>query len=336
MGTVSLATAELRRLTKRRFVRWLVAGTLAVMVAIAAGIFLSNEKVGPEQVAQAKAGAEREYQDALRRAEQDRLTCERAPGTNGFPADCTQLYQPQPQDFSPDWHMPSTFAFKADFGAVLTTFAAIFVLFGFVVGASYVGAEWSSGGMMNLLLWRPRRLQVLGTKLGVLLGAVAALSVVVAVLWTLAFVGIASVRGTLDGMTAGAWRSTALTELRAVVLIVLGAAIGFGLASLGRHTAVALGVAAGVVVVLQFGLFLVLNMASVPFGEIFLLPIWAVAWMNKEIKLENYESCTYSAVNGCQPDTLTLTWPMAGGLWVAIFVVIVGAALWTMQRRDIT
>ncbi|MEV7622043.1 ABC transporter permease subunit [Actinoplanes sp. NPDC089786] len=333
---MSLATAELRRLTKRRFVRWLVAGTLAVMVAIAAGIFLSNEKVGPEQVAQAKAAAEREYQDALRQAEQDRLTCERAPGTNGLPADCTQLYQPQPQDFSPDWHMPSTFTFKSDFGAVLTTFAAIFVLLGFVVGASYVGAEWSSGGMMNLLLWRPRRLQVLGTKLGILLGAAAALSVVVAVLWTLAFIGIASTRGTLDGMTAGAWRSTALTELRAVVLILLGTAIGFGLASLGRHTAVALGVAAGVVVVLQFGLFLVLNMASVPFGEIFLLPIWAVAWMNKEIKLENYQSCAYSAVNGCQPDTLTLTWPMAGGLWVAIFVVIVGAALWTMQRRDIT
>jgi ABC-2 type transport system permease protein len=32
---------------------------------------------------------------------------------------------------------------------------------------------------------------------------------------------------------------------------------------------------------------------------------------------------------------LTLTWPMAGALWAAIFVVIVGAALWTMRKRDI-
>lgn len=332
---MSLAKAELSRLTKRRFVRWLVAGTMAVMVAIAAGFFLSNEKVGPDQLAKAKAGAEQEYQNALRQAEQDRLNCERSPGSNDYPADCTQLYQPQPQDFSPDWHMPPTFSFKTEFGGVITTFAAIFFLLGFVVGASYVGAEWSSGSMMNLLLWRPRRLEVLSTKLGVLLGAMAALSSVVAVLWTLAFLAIATTRGNTDGMTAGAWRSTALTELRAVVLILLGAAIGFGLASLGRHTAVALGVAAGVVVVLQFGLYLVLSNADVPFSEIWLLPIWAVAWMSKEFVLENYNSCQFSSVNGCEPDKLTLTWPMAGALWAAIFIVIVGAAMWTMRNRDV-
>ncbi|GLY96970.1 ABC transporter permease subunit [Actinoplanes sp. NBRC 103695] len=332
---MSLATAELRRLTKRRFVRWLVAGTMAVMVAIAAGFFLSNEKVGPRQIAEAKVAAEREYQDTVRQAEQERRNCELAPGTNGYPADCTQLTPPQPQDFPLDWYLPSSFVFKSDFGAVITTFAAIFVLLGFVVGASYVGAEWSSGSMMNLLLWRPRRLQVLATKLGVLLGAMTALSAVVAVLWTLTFVVIARLRGTTDGMTAGGWRSTALTEVRAIVLILLGAAIGFGLASLGRHTAVALGVAAGVVVVLQFGLYLVLSNADVPYSEIWLLPVWAFAWMSKEVKLENYNSCNYSGVNGCVPDSLTLTWPMAGALWAVIFIVIVGAAMWTMRNRDV-
>ena len=39
-------------------------------------------------------------------------------------------------------------------------FAAILALVGFVIGASFVGAEWSTGGMMNLLLWRPKRLTV--------------------------------------------------------------------------------------------------------------------------------------------------------------------------------
>jgi len=51
---------------------------------------------------------------------------------------------------------------------MVTTFAAVLALVAYIVGASFVGAEWSSGGMMNLLLWRPRRLQVLGTKLAVL------------------------------------------------------------------------------------------------------------------------------------------------------------------------
>ena len=38
-----------------------------------------------------------------------------------------------------------------------------------MIGASFVGAEWNSGGMMNLLLWRPQRLKVLSTKLAALL-----------------------------------------------------------------------------------------------------------------------------------------------------------------------
>ena len=38
----------------------------------------------------------------------------------------------------------------------------------------------------------------------------------------------------------------------------------------------------------------------------------------------------------CQPPTFTITWPMAGGVMAAVFVAIVGAAMWTMRKRDIT
>jgi ABC-2 type transport system permease protein len=335
---VSLAKAEVRRLGKRRFVRLLVIGALGILVAVAVGTFLNNQKAGPAQVAEARAAADRDYQQAQRSAAEERTRCLAAPGTAdaaGYPADCAQMYQPTPADYPPDWYMQSTFAFKNDFGVLLTTFAAIFGLLGFIVGASYVGAEWSSGGMMNLLLWRPRRLQVLGTKLGVLLGVAAALSVVTAALWTLTFIGVAKLRGTTEGMTSGAWQSVALTEVRAIVLILVATAVGFGLASVGRHTAVALGVAAGALVIFQFGLYVVLNTARVAYAEIVLLPLWVVVWMVKELVLENPNSCQFSAVNGCQAAKITLTWPMAGGLLAAIVVLVIGAAMWTMRRRDI-
>jgi ABC-2 type transport system permease protein len=118
---------------------------------------------------------------------------------------------------------------------------------------------------------------------------------------------------------------------------VLGVgAVGFGLASLGRHTATALGVAIGVIIVLQFGLGTVLSLAKVKFIEAYLIPVWGMAWMDKSVKLENYNACNYSSSSGCLPDTLTLTWQMAGGLLAAAFVVVVGAALWTMRSRDVT
>jgi hypothetical protein len=118
--------------------------------------------------------------------------------------------------------------------------------------------------------------------------------------------------------------------------VLAAAAIGFGLASLGRHTAVALGGLIGVIIVFQFGLGVVLELAKVKFAEAYLIPVWLIAWLQKEVTIEDYNSCDFSAVGGCQPPTLTITWQMAGGVMAAVLVVIVGAAIWTMRKRDIT
>lgn len=336
---MSLYRAETRRLTKRRFTRWLVIGALVVLAAVAIGVALTNKKVGPAEIADAKAQATANYQENLRYAQQELTRCQAAAGTPEaaqFPPDCSQMYMPSEEEYDYRGYMASTFDFKQNFGDMITTWAAILAMTAFVVGASFVGAEWSTGGMMNLLLWRPQRLKVLGTKLAALLAGAAALSVAVAVLWTGLFALIASLRGTLAGMTGGAWQSVALTELRGLILILVAAAVGFGLASLGRHTALALGAVVGAIVVFQFGLVTVLSLAKVKYAEAWLLPTWALAWMNKKLVIEDYNSCDFSAISGCEPAKLTLTWPMAGGLMAVAVVLVVGAAMWTMRNRDIT
>ena len=84
---------------------------------------------------------------------------------------------------------------------MVTTFAAVLALVAYIIGASFVGAEWSSGGMMNLLLRRPQRLRVLGTKLAALLVFFTALTVVFSAVWTGVFYLIAQARGTTESMT---------------------------------------------------------------------------------------------------------------------------------------
>jgi ABC-type transport system involved in multi-copper enzyme maturation permease subunit len=336
---VSLYKAEMRRLTKRRFTKWLVIGSLLVLAAIALVVFLTSKKVGPSQIATAQAAAQQDYERAVQQTEADKQQCEAAQGTpaaSNWPPNCDQLYTPAREDFSYQNYMPPTFEFSTTFKVLVTTLAAIFALMAFVIGASFVGAEWSSGGMMNLLLWRPQRLTVLGTKLIALLVGIAVLTAVTLAAWTGIFYLIGKLRGTTTGMTSGAWQSLGLTEVRALVLVLAAAALGFGLASLGRHTAMALGAAVGVVILFQFGLVTVLSLAGVKFAQVLLVPFWVQAWMDKSVKIEDYESCDFSSSLGCQPDSLTITWPTAGGVLAAVLVLVVGAAMWTMRNRDIT
>jgi ABC-2 type transport system permease protein len=335
---VSLYTAETRRLTKRRFTRFFVLGTLLVLAAIVAGMFFTNHKASPERLATAQAEADSQYQSAVQQAAKETTDCQAAQGTpaaQNYPP-CDQIYQPVRDDFRAEWYMDPTFNFREQFGFLVTALAALLAVTAFVIGATFVGAEWSSGGMMNLLLWRPRRLQVLGTKLGALLVSLAAFTAVVSAVWTGLFVLIAQLRGTLAGMTSGAWQSILLMELRGLVLVLAAGAVGFGLASLGRHTAMALGAAIGAIIVFQFGLGTVLTLAKVPFVEAYLVPVWTQAWMDKSAVATDWDSCDYSSTSGCEPATVTITWPMAGGVLAAVVLLVVGAAMWTMRSRDIT
>ncbi|OJF10022.1 ABC transporter permease subunit [Couchioplanes caeruleus] len=327
---MSLYTAETRRFTKRRFTRFFVLGLLVVLAAIAVGMFFTNEKATPAVVAAAEQEAERAYQNDLVMAAEGNKACAAQPSSG-----CME-WTPSREDYRAEHYMPSTFDFREHFGPMATTLAALLAVAAFVLGASFVGAEWNSGGMMNLLLWRPQRLKVLTTKLAALLATLTGLTVVLSAVWTGAFAAIASLRGSLDSMTAGAWQSILLMELRGLVLVLAAGAIGFGLASIGRHTAVAMGVAIGVVVLFQFGLGTVLSLAKVKFLEAYLIPSWMIAWMDKSIELQDWNAPCLNSPTGCEPPTMTLTWPMAGGVFAAVVVLVLGTAMWTMRNRDIT
>ena len=215
---MSLYRAETRRLVKRRFTRWFVLGTLLVLVAVAVGTLLTNQKLGPEQFAQAKAAARQDFEQSRAGAERMIKDCEAARGTpeaQRYPANCEGLSAPTEDSFRPEWYLPATFTFKDKFPDMVTALAGLLALVGFVIGASFVGAEWSSGGMMNLLLWRPQRLRVLTTKLAAFLVGLVGLAVVLSALWTGIFLLIAQARGSTAAILQAARLTVAMiTQLK--------------------------------------------------------------------------------------------------------------------------
>jgi hypothetical protein len=337
-----LVKAEVRRLTKRRITRLMVLLLVLGLGTIAVAFTVASQKIGPAQVAAAEADAQRQYEQALGWHRDMVAQCEAAKArgedvTQRFPPECGNgpQYAPQPEHFDASWNLPYEFDFREQFGVFISVFAGIVALFGFIVGASYVGAEWHSGGMMNLLLWRPRRLPVLLTKLGVLLGGVLGLTVVLGALWTAVFWFIGRYDGRTGEMTQGAWESFALSGVRGVGLVLAVTAVAFGLASAGRHTAMALGAAVGVGVVSEIGIRIALAIGGVRFGDRWVLSTYALAWFEKKWELVDYQSCNFT-MGECQPDTFIVTWQQSALVFGVGTAAVLAAAIWLMRSRDIT
>lgn len=338
-----LVKAEVRRLAKRRVTRILLILLVLGVGAIVVAFSLGSTKVGPAEVAQAEVEAQRQYEEAMRYHQQMVAACEAAKArgediTQNYPPSCGNEpgFEPQRDQFDASWHLPYEFNFRDDFDDVIPVLAGLLAMVGFIVGASYVGAEWHTGGMMNLLLWRPHRLRVLLTKLGVLLGGMLGLTVVLGALWTVAFWLIGRYDGRTGEMTRGAWESFALTGARGAGLVLAMTTVAFGLASIGRHTAMALGVAVGVGVLSEIGVRIALGIANVRFADRWTLSAYALAWFEKQFKLEDWRACNFSFTGECQPDTFVVTWQQSALVFGVGTAAVLAAALWLMRSRDVT
>jgi hypothetical protein len=146
-----------------------------------------------------------------------------------------------------------------DFRGVFAGTTAPLALAAWVVGASFVGAEWHAGTMAMTLTWEPRRTRLLLAKL-VAVVVFAFVATVVAQ----ALLGLALTPGALrsppdpllticpdcvsEGASLGA---AAAIVLRGAALSSVLAALGFALASVGRNTAASVGVGFGYLLVVE-------------------------------------------------------------------------------------
>ncbi|GAA2700893.1 ABC transporter permease subunit [Micromonospora olivasterospora] len=334
---MNLVRAELERLAARRFVQlMLVLLVLAFAVTAMTTLVSSHRPSADEVVAAGQAAAEQrqDLENEYRRcvaAVQGDLPLEEA---EEYPDDCSG-FDPARRDRLPVAadHLSGVFMFADQARLLLYFLVAFLVLFGFLVGASYIGADIATGGVVNLLIWRPRRLAVLGAKLGTLLGALALLTVLATAAYLGTFWLIGQTAG-LPGATGGDfWPSLGVVWLRGLVLVLLAATIGFAIATLGRRTAAALGAVTAYAVVWELGLRVVMEVINAPRSADWMLSTYLDAWLTGEARLADASLCL--GVEGYCDGNYQLGWGVGLTVLLALAGVLTVAAFAAFRRRDL-
>ncbi|WP_164701153.1 ABC transporter permease subunit [Modestobacter sp. KNN46-3] len=235
-----LLRAEAHRFRARRFIQ--------VLLLLAALGWATSTAIGLTQYAsptpERLAAAQQQLQVEVERANEFREECL---ASDDVPADVSpEEWCGAPvtaADLDLDWYLdPAPFSFAADGVAGAVTFSAAGAVLAFLIGATFVGAEWSSRSMIALLFWETRRPRVIGAKIVVVAVASAVLGVVAQGAW-LAMAGLwRTFAGDGVALPDGFWSELLATAGRGVLLTTLAGLLGFGLTNLVRNTGAALGV----------------------------------------------------------------------------------------------
>lgn len=327
---MNLFRAEVSRLAARRFVQLMVVLLIAAFGITIATTLASSHQPTRSEIAAAETQAAQQRRE-LRPSYERCLSDQRNSPRSRFSEDCEAI---NPERVDREDFLYGVFVFEREIRPLTYFLVAFLALFGFLVGASYVGADLNSGGMTNLLLWRPKRMTVLGTKLGTLLGAMLAGSVVASALYLGAFWTIAQTTGLPGDLDRAFWRWMALTSGRGLALILGVTALGFAIATLGRHTAAALGAVAAYAIVWEVGARIVLDIVEASRPEQWMMSTYIGAWMSGAVHLWDRNACAGTGFGSCDGQ-YTLTWVHGAAVLGILFVGFVVVAFANFRRRDL-
>jgi hypothetical protein len=240
-GFGSLLRSEVHRFRSRRFIQVVLALAVVGWI-VATGIALTQYgNPGADEIAR----AEQQIAADVAMNEQFRQEClDQADVPAGTSPDDVCGPAQAIEDYELAWYLdkaPFDFAEAGATGAL--GFAALAAVVAALVGATWIGAEWSTRSLVALLFWVPRRMQVMGAKLVVLTGAAVLIGVVAQLGW-LAMSGVLrAVVGRDAALPQAFWSDLLQTQARGVLLTVIAALLAFGLTNLVRNTGAALGIA---------------------------------------------------------------------------------------------
>lgn len=239
-----LLHAELRRISARRLVQLLVL--LIGLAAIAGGLlaFLTTSSLSGSAYQQ-------RVQDAATRraavqAEVRRCIDQHQPGSTAPPSDATlKICVPDKtiRALDPRFH-------HTRWRAVLQASSGVLAAVAWLLGASLIGAEYQSRSLTTTLTWESRRSRVFAAKAMTAIGFAVLLTACSLLLVELAMIPAATLHGAPTNGEPGP-AALAGVVLRGSALSAIAAALGFSLATLGRHTAAALGAGFAYVIILE-------------------------------------------------------------------------------------
>ena len=228
-----LLRAELLRVRSRRLT-WVALGLVLLVVALAQ--LAVGSSVRPVTAAE-RTQAQVAYDEAVQDYEENGKTYEQQCLDEGLSAEDCAAEPPRIENY-----VPRTVSTFAEAGQLVVTVTVAFAALGLLLlAASVTGAELSSGAMANWLTFVPERGRVYAAKLLalVLVAAVSTAAVLALALGVAALVarGYGAPLTGLGQLVAAAGRG--------VLVGVIAAAVGFGIALITRHTIAAAGTVLG-------------------------------------------------------------------------------------------
>lgn len=312
---------ELSRLRARRAVVALVVAMLALTTLVLASVVYESRPLTADEASQAQQQYERERADAQPQIDACREDPEAAFGGPADEADCESL---GPQL---DWYTARPVLDLADQAdATGPGIAILLAALAVLVGATFAGADWSSGSMTNQLLFRPRRLRLWATKAAaVLIGTVVAAAIVLAWFWG-ALIAVAQARD-LE-VADPVLREILLGSGRALALVAATALGGFALTMWLRRTGGTIGALFGFAVVSE------VLVSALPFDR---MSQWSLlnnlaAWTSNGTEV--YDDSLCDPTLECNP-FYTLSLAHGGAVLATLLVLALVVSVVTFKRRDI-
>ena len=224
--------AELYRMWSRRLLKVLVALVMVAMVVSAAITFVQSNR---------DYGALRRQAEVERR--QSIASCVRGEFDPGGRNRNSANKQERCERFIGEYEVPDPRWQYVDLQPVLLGSSPLLAILCLLLGATFVGAEWQKGTITTALTWEPRRVRLLVTKFAAI--AIVGLAFVVVMhLFLAAVMGVVAVlAGSTEGVNAAWARETAGFTVRVAAVGSLTTVVGCAIATVGRNTTAALGVA---------------------------------------------------------------------------------------------
>jgi ABC-2 type transport system permease protein len=328
---IRLTKVELRRLTARRLTAIGVAGLFLITVLLLAATWFDARPQSRAEQQNAQRQYELAHKDWVDHAADLNKACETEwkaqPDPKPKLEELCSYPEPKPAEFG----KPKT-VFAEIMPTVLQGSSYLLAFAAFLVGASFLGAEYSSGAIGNWLTFEPRRLRVYGSKLAAAAtGFVPIAAVVLAVVLFGTYL-ILDRLGNTASTTGKVWGDLAATGGRAVVTTAVAAALGCVVGLLLRHTAAAIGVVMGYLVLAE-GVFAAFLQKAQPW----LVKLNFDAFVRHGARY--YANQCETGADGsyhCEYVEKTLSFEHGAWYLAILAVVVIGLGGWVFHRRDIT
>jgi ABC-2 type transport system permease protein len=321
-----LIAVEISRYFSRRAVVLLLVAA-ALLTALVAGTTIWNTRpVSGNDLADARAQVQQQTDSP--EYKQDLANCESDPqsffGPGADAADCRSELTPTPESYLGR----STLSLDDERQAGGTGVVVLITLLMVIVGATFAGADWSSGSMSNQMLFEPRRGRVWVAKAVAVTAGCAATALVLLVGYWLSLLSVADSRGIET--SGGVEQAVSWMAGRGVLLAALAGLGGYALTMLLRSTVAALAVVFVLVVVGE----VVLALSPFDKSELWSPSNNAFAWLQDGVRVFDQNVGCAPGQSPCSPAYTVSLLHGAAYLAVLLLATIVVSTL-AFRRRDI-